>query len=80
MSDVVTFSFIRRMNRKEILENRDNINNYLKIKILRYGNSKKAKNEISGVIDFLISKNIDLGSYLSKEVREWLMKNLFLKN
>jgi hypothetical protein len=66
------------MNRDEILANREAINNYLKNKIFAIKNISKTSEEnkklFDAVISFLISKGIDLNSYLDKEVLEWLAK------
>jgi hypothetical protein len=78
MSEVVTYNYIIRMNRDEILANREAINNYLKNKIFAIKNISKTSEEnkklFDAVISFLISKGIDLNSYLDKEVLEWLVR------
>jgi hypothetical protein len=78
MSEVVTYNYIIRMNRDEILTNREAINNYLKNKIFVIKNISKTSEEnkklFDAVISFLISQGIDLNSYLDKEVLEWLAK------
>jgi len=66
------------MNRKELLEKREAVNNYLKTKIFAIQNVKKTSEEnkklLNDVITFLISKGIDLESYLDEEVKRWLVK------
>jgi hypothetical protein len=60
------------MNREELLINREAINNYLKNKIFAIRNISKTSEEnkklFDAVISFLVSKGIDLNSYLDKEV------------
>jgi len=78
MSEICTYSVIIRMNRKELLEKREAVNNYLKTKIFAIQNVKKTSEEnkklLNDVITFLISKGIDLESYLDEEVKRWLVK------
>jgi predicted transcriptional regulator len=78
MSEVVSYKYIMGMNRDELLENKDAVNNYLKNKIFAIKNIQKTSEEnkklFDTVISFLISKGIDLNSYLDKEVLEWLVR------
>jgi hypothetical protein len=66
------------MNKEELLTNRDAVNNYLKNKIFAIKNISKTRDEnkklFDAVITFLISRGIDLNSYLDKEVLEWLAR------
>lgn len=78
MGEVVTYNYIIRMNKEELLTNRDAVNNYLKNKIFAIKNISKTRDEnkklFDAVITFLISRGIDLNSYLDKEVLEWLAR------
>jgi predicted transcriptional regulator len=78
MSEVVTYNYIIRMNKDELLANREAVNNYLKSKIFAIKNISKTREEnkrlINDIISFLVSKGIDLNSYLEKEVLEWLAR------
>jgi hypothetical protein len=78
MSEVVTYNYIIRMNKEELLANREAVNNYLKNKIFAIKNIQKTSEDnkklFDAVISFLISKGIDLNSYLDKEVLEWLVR------
>jgi len=78
MSDIVSYKYIMGMSREELLENRDAVNNYLKNKLFAIKNIQKTSEEnkklFDAVISFLISKGIDLNSYLDKEVLEWLVR------
>jgi len=78
MSEVVSYNYIIRMNKEEILQNREAINNYLKAKILRnrtyFKNARRNKRLLNDVISFWFRRGIDLNSYLDKEVVEWLQK------
>jgi hypothetical protein len=78
MSEIVNYNHIIRMNKEELLANREAVNNYLKNKIFNIKNIKKTSEEnkklFDVVISFLISKGIDLNSYLDGEVLEWLAR------
>ncbi len=78
MADVVTYKYIMGMSREELLANREAVNAYLKNKIFAINNILKTREEnkklFDAVISFLISKGIDLSSYLDEEVIEWLVK------
>jgi len=66
------------MNKDDLLANRDAVNNYLKAKIFAIEHIPKTREEnkrlLNDVISFLVSRGIDLNSYLDKEVVEWLQK------
>jgi len=74
----MTYNTIIKMNYFELLENREAVNNYLKAKIFAIKNIKKTSEEnkklFDAVISYLISRGIDLNSYLDKEVLEWLAR------
>ena len=78
MSEVMTYNTIIKMNYFELLENREAVNNYLKAKIFAIRNIQKTSDEnkklFDAVISYLISRGIDLNSYLDREVLEWLTK------
>jgi hypothetical protein len=78
MSEAVSYRYIISMNKEELLQNRDAVNNYLKNKIFAIKNIQKTSEDnkkiLDAVISFLISKGIDLNSYLDREVLEWLVR------
>ena len=78
MSELATYSAITKMNHLELLQNREAVNNYLKAKIFAIKNIQKTSDEnkklFDAVISYLISRGIDLNSYLDKEVLEWLAR------
>jgi len=78
MSEIVTYSTIIKMNHLELLANREAVNNYLKAKIFAIDHISKTSDEnkklFDAVIAYLISRGIDLNSYLDKEVLEWLAR------
>jgi hypothetical protein len=78
MSEAVTYNYIIRMNKEELLTNREAVNNYLKAKIFAIKHISKTSEDnkklFDAVISFLISRGIDLNSYLNKEVLEWLAR------
>lgn len=78
MSELATYNAITKMNHLELLQNREAVNNYLKAKIFAIKNIQKTSDEnkklFDAVISYLISRGIDLNSYLDKEVLEWLAR------